>query len=183
MDVLIFYISYPFYLGSSKYSSIFVFGEVLVSLSYILLPLILGYLHAKIDGRKMVHKIFQYYLFISVGIQGILTGFMQMTAPEIVADYVQWPNSPFLLELGMANASYGILGILSLWLNQGWKAATAIGYSLFLLFTGIGHFVNILISGIAPGDGGSFLWSDLLVPVMLFIFLSLNSKHEVKASS
>lgn len=107
-------------------------GEVFISLVYIFLPLILGGIHIKLKGGKSKAEIFfMYYLFIGVGVQGLLTGIVEMSHKKIIEDYLHFPSSSFLIQLGMANISFGILGVLSVWENQGWKAATAIGYSLF----------------------------------------------------
>lgn len=145
-------------------------GEAFIALVYIFLPFILGSIHAFIKGDKP-DLFLNYYLFISVGIQGLVTGYVQMVRPDVVVAHVGWPNSPFILELGMANAAFGILGILSIWRDRGWRAATATGYGLFLLLTGIGHLVDILQHGFNPGNAGFFLLSDLLVPFILFLVL------------
>lgn len=147
--------------------------EILVALVYLFLPLILGWGYVKLSGStKPKKEIFLlFYLFISVGIQGLSTGFFQIVKPELVEGYTQWPFSRYLAELGMANLGFGILGILSLWQDNGWQRATAIGYGLFLLFTGLGHLYSIYHTGISPGDFGGFLLSDLFVPVALFSLL------------
>ena len=144
--------------------------EAFLTLTYIFLPCILGYLHTFIKGDKVAANVFLgYYIFIAVGLQGLLTGYWQIAKPEFVVDYVQWPYSPFLLELGMANIAFGVLGIFSLWRGQGWQAAAATGYGLFLFLTGIGHLLDILHHGPTPGSAGSFLFGDLLVPLILFL--------------
>jgi hypothetical protein len=152
-------------------------GEALVAFLYIFLPLILGLMHIKLksDKRNKVDILLDYYLFIGVGIQGIVTGILQMNKPQMVVSFVQWPYSPFLVELGMANLAFGLLGIISVWLDKSWKVAAAAGYGLFLLFTGIGHIINIMLLGTTAGDAGAFLWSDLFVPVALFILIVLKS--------
>ncbi len=147
-------------------------GEAGISLVYIFLPLVLGLVHGRIKANHPFQYFLPYYLFISVGIQGLVTAFVQIVKPEIVVEYVQWPYSRFLLELGMANAAFGVIGILSVWMDNGWKFATATGYGLFLLFTGVGHLVHIQQQGINPGDAAGFLFSDLLVPLILFTLVA-----------
>lgn len=144
-------------------------ADVVVSLTYIFLPLILGFVHAKMKRRSIADILLSYYLFISVGIQGLVTGIAESTHPEIVTAYVHLPFSPFLLELGMANASYGVLGILSPWRSMGWKGATALGYGLFLLISGTAHCINMMHQGSLPENSGAFLWCDLIIPLVLLI--------------
>lgn len=155
---------------------IFKAGEVSISFAYICLPLFFGLLHARFVKSKAskVDLLLIYYIFISVGIQGLITGIMQIFAPEVVVEYVKWPYSPFLLELGMANTAFGVMGILAPFMDKGWRAATAVGYGLFLLFTGVGHLVQIWHEGFNSGNTGGFLFSDLLVPAVIFSFLGLS---------
>lgn len=155
--------------------SFFKAGEAVVAFAYIFLPLILGLIHAyfKKDKAQKVNILLAYYLFIGVGIQGVVTGILQMNQPDMVVSFVQWPYSPFLIELGMANLALGLLGIVSVWLDNSWKLAASVAYGLFLLFTGVGHVINIGLKGSHPGDAGAFLWSDLFVPVALFILIAL----------
>jgi hypothetical protein len=154
-------------------------GEAIIAFVYIFFPLFLGLIHAHFikERGKKVDLLLSYYLFIGVGIQGVSTGLLQMIKPQMVVSFVEWPYSPFLIELGMANLAFGILGILSLWLNNSWKMSAAIAYGLFLLFTGIGHIINILRKGTHPGDAGAFLWSDLFVPIALSILITLQRRH------
>ena len=88
-------------------------GEAIVAFLYIFLPLILGIIHILIkkDKARKVEILLGYYLFIGVGLQGILTGILQMHKPEMVVAFVQWNYSPFLIELGMANLSLVYLGL------------------------------------------------------------------------
>jgi hypothetical protein len=165
--------------------NLFKIGEALVAFSYIFLPLILGLAHFyfKKGKKPFLELILNYYLFIGVGIQGISTGIVQMHKPDMVVSFVEWPYSPFLNELGMANLALGLLGILSVWLDRSWKIAAALGYGFFLLFTGIGHVVNISLYGVSPGDAGAFLWSDLFVPVALLLLIALQKRSELTKSN
>ncbi len=153
-------------------------GEITISLTFIILPFILGYAHALVKGKKgdKWELIFLYYLFISVGMQGVITGISQITIPETISANLEWANSPFLLELGMANISFGAVGIVAPWINRGWCASAALSYSLFLFITGMGHLIELIQIGPNPGNAGGFLYSDLLVPVFTLTFLVLSRK-------
>lgn len=165
-------------------SVLFKFGEFSIALAYIFLPLILGLIHIYLRGVKTgrIDVMLTYYVIVSVGIQGAVTGLLQMFAPEMVASFTQWNYSPFLIELGMANLSFGILGLISFSLGQNGKVAAAIGYGLFLLFTGVGHMKNISLHGATPGDSGGFLFSDFIggLAILLFAALKLIYRPKVK---
>ena len=52
------------------------------------------------------------------------------------------PNTPFLREVGFANISYGILGILSIKYRSFW-VPTIIAYAVFMWGAAIGHLYSI----------------------------------------
>jgi len=151
---------------------------------YIFLPLILGgvTILLKKQVRTAAAKVeifFAYYLIISVGVQGLLTGCLQIFVAESVVNLAKWPFSPFLMEVGFANLVFGILGIASIWLKGLWRDATAIGYSLFLIAIAINLIVNISQKGnIANIHYGPKLWSDILVPVALWILVALEHTYK-----
>ncbi len=134
------------------------------------------------DKSKRNGTLFLLYLVIGVGFQGILSGLWQVFQPVVVAKFEQWPLSPFVFELGMANIAFGILGILSPWMDNGWRMSTGIGYSIFLLLTGILHLVRIVLYGPSPGDVGGFLLSDLFVGTILFS-LVISTKKSTSTES
>lgn len=163
-------------------SSIVKIGEAFVALAYIILPFLLGYAHILIKGIKQrrINIFLTYYLCISVGIQGISTGLLQMLAPEMVASITQWNYTPFLIELGMANLCFGLLAFISFFLGQGGKVTAAVGYGLFLLCTGIGHIKNISVLGLSPGDAGGFLFSDFVGGILILLFAALEVIYKPK---
>lgn len=152
-------------------------ADIIFSILLIVLPLILGLIHAYLKGEQKVDSIFLYYIVIGIGIQGIASGVMQTFFSDSVTHYVQWPFSPFMLELGLANISYGILGILSPWMSGGWKTATASGYALFLFFTGMRHALEIVHEGMNPGNSGAFAYVDYIMSCIFFILLALRYKN------
>ncbi len=151
-----------------------------LALLFILLPFVLGYYqsHRMTDKGKQLEIILLYYLFIAVGIQGFSCAFWQILYPDLVSEFLGWPNTPFLMELGLANLTFGVLGILSPWMDRGWRATTGIGYGLFLFFTGIAHLIRIAQYGISKGDFGWFLATDLL---LAFILLALSIQYKKAA--
>ena len=159
-------------------------ADAIFSFLLIFLPFILGFSHAIFKRGKKIDYILLYYIVISVGIQGLVSGIMQTFYSDFVTQYVHWPFSPFMLELGLANISYGILGVLSLRANRGWQTATAFGYALFLLFTGIRHVIEIMEKGVNPGNSGSFMYVDNILPYIFFVLLVLRYREEmvIKAS-
>ncbi len=148
-------------------------ADEIFSFLLIFLPLIFGVFHASFKGKNISETLLLYYIFIGVGLQALASGIAQTFFSNSVFQYVRWPFSPFMLELGLANISYGILGFLSPWMEKGWKKATAFGYALFLLFTGTRHALEIFNSGVNSGNSGAFAYVDYIMSAILFFLLTL----------
>ncbi len=158
--------------------SLFVWIDLGLSCFYIVFPPLLALFRMghtfRLRKKEREAKILLYYLVISVGIQGLLTGLFEIFFPSWIAETLQLPMSPFLTELGMANVAFGFLGILCPWMTQGWRMATAVGYGLFLLMTGLLHLVRIGLEGASPGDVGGFLLFDLVLSLLLLTLAARN---------
>lgn len=162
-------------------SSFNIGGMVLAAL-YIIVPLIgaaVSIWRREIkDLKSRLEVLLVWYLFIGVGIQGIVSGVVQIFMSDKVAGYVGWAGSPFVVELGMANLAFGILGIISLWQRKGFRTATALGYGLFLVLVAFGHIYDALFKGrLSVGNLGPTLWADLIVGFILLVLISLRPKH------
>jgi hypothetical protein len=145
----------------------------------ILLPLALGAVH--VLRRRSPHPVrwvaetfLLYYLVIGVGVQGLLAGMQQLFASERVAEYVGWPDSPFVHELGSMNLAFGLLGVLCIWVRGTWWHATAIGYSLFLAMAAGGHIADLVVNdNTSAGNVGPTLWADIYLPVAILGLLAV----------
>lgn len=82
---------------------------------------------------------FFWYVVIGVGAAGLIDGLSQVFAGQQTASLNQWPNSPFVIELGFMSCAFGLLGILSIWVRGTWRQATAVGYGVFLLLAALYH--------------------------------------------
>lgn len=151
--------------------------DIIFSLTIFLLPPILGYIYGRLtNSQNMAATLLNFYVFFAIGIQGTVVGFVQMFKPEWVVEYVQWPFSQFLTELGMANFSFGMIGLAFPWTSKGWRNAAAAGYSIFLFLTFIKHIIEIVRLGFYSGNSGAFLLIDFFVPLILVILLFQQNK-------
>ena len=114
-----------------------------------------------------------YLLVIFVGLGGLL-GFLGHTfkAREIALK-IGWQPSPFQFEVAVANLAFGVLGIMCIWQRRGFRTATGIGYSIFLLGCAYGHLREMILHGnFAPYNVGPVLWvNDLAVPLLILLLL------------
>ena len=155
-------------------------GGAILSILYIVLPLILGQIHVrgkKLSKQQKVEIFLVYFLAISVGVQGIIAGYLQIFHSDFIASYVGWQDTPFLREVGMANLSFAVLGIASIWIKGHWRTATGIGWGIYLWLAALGHIVSYFASDVMSyGNTGPTLWSDILLPLAVFILLGMRKR-------
>lgn len=123
----------------------------------------------RVDDRRAFVIAFDYLLFFNVGMMGLLAFYAHLFRADATAENIGWaPGSPFQSEIGMANLSYGVLGLLSFWMGRKFALATVIGFSILLLGAFVVHIMQYLKGDIAPWNIGVFVWfNDLFLPMIL----------------
>lgn len=133
---------------------------------------------------RIVELLLLYLLAVNVGIGGILAWYGHTFMAAEIARKIGWqPGSPFQFEVAVADLSWGVCGVLCIWLRQNFWAATGIGSSVFLLGCAFGHIRQIFQQGnMAEYNAGPVLWiGDLGVPVAILVLLLIRSKLAEKA--
>jgi uncharacterized protein DUF6790 len=112
-------------------------------------------------------------LVFLVGVPGIVGATGHIFNADQVAESIGWPKgSPFQYEVGVANLSYGILGIMCSWVDGDFWTATVIGFSVFLWGAAIGHIREMVKEkNFNPGNAGVVFYMDLLIPAFLYVLL------------
>lgn len=119
---------------------------------------------------KTVEVFLSYLLFFNMGVMGILAAFAHIFLGPETAKLIGWPpGSPFQFEIGMANLSYGALGIIAYWIRGRFWEAAAIGWSILLLGCFVGHLNDYFTHGNdAPYNIGIYIWiNDLFLPLLV----------------
>jgi hypothetical protein len=108
-----------------------------------------------------------------VGVPGIVGATGHIFNADEVAESIGWPKgNPFQYEVGVANLSYGILGIMCSWIDGDFWTATVIGFSVFLWGAAIGHIRQMVQEkNFNPGNAGLVFWMDLAIPAALYVLL------------
>jgi hypothetical protein len=122
---------------------------------------------------RVAEVLLLYLLVIFVGVGGLM-GFLGHTfKAQEIALKIGWQPGPFQFEVAVANLAFGVLGIMCIWQRRGFRTATGIGYSIFLLGCAYGHFRDMALHGnFSPYNVGAVLWlNDLAVPVVILILL------------
>lgn len=151
-----------------------------MEMAYIFLAItVIGaFLHLFLSkAPKTKNRVFEvfllWFLVVMVGF-GSIWGFIgHVFMANMVAAMIGWPaGSPFQFEVGIANLSYGIMGILCWKFRDNFWIATIIAISVFYLGAAYGHIVNIAQTGnMAPGNAGYALYIDILIPLILICLL------------
>ena len=111
-----------------------------------------------------------YLLVIYVGLMGLLTAYAHVFRPLQTSASIGWSTSPFEYEVGMADLTVGILGILCLSIRGNFWLATAIANAVWLLGDAIGHIRQITLNNNhAANNSGIFLIFEIITPLVILV--------------
>ncbi|WP_431281351.1 DUF6790 family protein [Humitalea sp. 24SJ18S-53] len=118
------------------------------------------------------------WLLLSAGIAYAWAGFFHIVFPHIAAASIGWQVSPFQFEIGVADASIGIVAIVSFWRGLDFKGPV-VGYlSLFSIGVAYGHVREAIYAGNTAKDNfGLLLVITLIHAVLLPILYVLARKN------
>lgn len=107
------------------------------------------------------------WLLLSIGIAYTWAGFFHIVFPHVAASSIGWQVSPFQFEIGVADASIGIVAIISFWRSLDFKGAL-VGYiTLFSIGVAFGHFREAIYAGNTSPDNFGVLLAITLAHVVL----------------
>ncbi|PIS00475.1 MAG: hypothetical protein COT84_07355 [Chlamydiae bacterium CG10_big_fil_rev_8_21_14_0_10_35_9] len=142
-------------------------------------------LKKKISPRYKMELLMAYLFFFLVGIQSLFSAVAHLFYPEETAKIIGWPpGGPFQFEVGIANLSFAVLGVLSIWFRKRFWIAVIVGYTIWLWGDAIGHIMQIIrIEDYAEGNAGVYFYSDIIAPFVLILsyFSYVGSVNEAKS--
>ena len=160
----------------------------MVSLFFLVLGLVVGAVHLYLDKQPRtkgrVAEIFLLWLLvIPVGIGDVFNFIGHTVFADATAASIGWPaGNPFQSEVGVANLSVGVLGILCYWMRGNFWVATVIGFSVWYLGDAVVHIRSIVVeANYASNNAGVTFYLDILIPVILIALLAYYrhvSRHE-----
>lgn len=141
--------------------------------------IIIGLLVASIRRKPAAETILGWVMLLVVGFIGVYGFIMHVFFAEFTAQQIGWQNNPFQYEVGIANLSYGVLGLLAFWSSKyHFRLATGIGFSVWFFGDGIGHIYQAVTAGnFAPYNVGTVLYTDLILPILTLVLLFLARPH------
>ena len=123
---------------------------------------------ADVWGRLLDH-----FLLLSVGVSYLYNFVMHSVFGDFTAEIIGWAQSPFQLEVAFASLGFAAVGFLAFPRRQHAvvKLAALLGPAVFLWGAAGGHLFQLVTTGnTAAGNTGSILYTDLLLPLIGFIF-------------
>jgi len=127
---------------------------------------------------RFSEQFFRWFSFFAIGVTGLFTFFGHVFMPETSAANIGWPDSPFQYEVGIADLTVGVLGLLAFRRDLGFRLAATIAVVCWLGGDAVGH-VHQMISAhnFAPGNAGSWFWTDVLFPILMVASYWISSRN------
>jgi hypothetical protein len=119
-----------------------------------------------------------YYMLFPVGISNLINFVFHVFFGDTAAKFIGWDNSPFQAEVGFASLGVGIAGVFAYKASLPFRVATFIPPAAFSLGAAGGHIYQMVAAhNFSPGNVGLVLPSDILIPIVGFVFLWLSYKY------
>jgi hypothetical protein len=119
-------------------------------------------------GNNFAEQLSRWVLLLSVGVQGVYTFVMHVFFPAYAAEHIGWDVSPFQFEVGIADLTVGVLGLIAFWANFSFRVAAGIAAIIWYGGDAVGHVRQMVVAhNFAPGNAGPWFWTDVLIPIVL----------------
>jgi hypothetical protein len=143
-------------------------------LFFIVLSLLAASIHLAFSRKRRssglaVAETYLLYLFvIYVGLMGLFTAYAHVFLPARASASIGWASSPFEYEVGMADLTVGVLGVLCACFRGDFWLATSIANAVWLWGDAIGHVRQVVENNNhAANNSGLFLYLEFIVPAVI----------------
>ncbi len=124
--------------------------------------------------RSLVQSLISAHFLICVGLFGIWNFIAHVFMSERVAQSIGWVSNGFQIELGFISLGIGIAGFLGYWFKNGFRWATVIPYSTFLLGAAGNHIKEMLLAGNFNPGNSIIVIPDILIPFTIINLLIID---------
>jgi uncharacterized protein DUF6790 len=129
------------------------------------------------SAAVIFEALFSYFLLFSIGFANFYNFVFHVFFGETAAAFIGWADSPFQQEVGFASLGMAALGLLAFKGSFDMRLAAIVAPACFLWGAAAGHIYQMITAhNFAPGNAGVIFYSDILVPVVGFIFLWLQRR-------
>ncbi len=123
----------------------------------------------------VIDRLLRYLFVFPLGLQGLWAFVGHVFFPEQSA--AGWPDSPFQLEVGLANLGIGLASLYAAFRGFEARLSASLAAASFLIGAGLIHIKEIMATGnLAPGNAGPILVTGFLTPLVVLTLLSLTSE-------
>ena len=92
---------------------------------------------------------------------------------------IGWSTSPYEYEVGMADLTVGVLGVLCLKFRADFWLATAIANAVWLLGDAVGHVRQMTLNNNhASNNSGIFLVTEFIMPLVILALTLYHRRQE-----
>jgi hypothetical protein len=135
------------------------------------------------SGAAIAGTSLLYLLFFYVGLMGVLTAYAHVFRPVETSASIGWSTSPYEYEVGMADLTVGILGVLCLKFRGNFWLATAIANAVWLLGDAVGHVGQMTLNNDhAANNSGIFLATEFVMPLVILSLAVYQRRREDKVT-
>jgi uncharacterized membrane protein len=147
---------------------------MMLQVFFAVMALVAASVHLMLSSKRrsgavsIVRTYLLYLLFIYVGLMGLFTAYYHVFRPVEASASIGWSTSPYEYEVGMADLTVGVLGVLCLVFREGFWLATAIAEAVWLLGDAVGHIKQMVANNNhAEYNSGIFLIFEVAMPVLI----------------
>jgi len=125
----------------------------------------------------VLEALFSYFLLFSIAFANLYNFVLHVFFGKMAAAFIGWEDSPFQLEVGFASLGFAAIGFLAFKGSFDLRLAAIVGPACFLWGAAGGHIYQMITAhNFAPGNAGAIFYSDVLLPIVGFIFLWLQHR-------
>jgi hypothetical protein len=159
---------------------------------FAVLAIVVATIHLAVSAKRrsatvtIVGTYLVYLLFIYVGVMGLFTAYYHVFRPIQASASIGWSTSPYEYEVGMADLTVGVLGVLCVVFRENFWLATAIADAVWLLGDAVGHIREMVLrNNHAENNAGMFLVFELAVPLLILSLVLYHRRltHPPRASA
>ena len=133
--------------------------------------------HRSRSSAIVIEALFSYFLLFSIGLANLYNFVLHVFFGQMTAGFIGWADSPFQLEVGFASLGFAVLGLLAFKGSFDMRLAAVVGPACFLWGAAGGHVYQMVTAhNLAPGNAGVIFYTDILIPLVGFMFLWLQRR-------
>lgn len=157
---------------------------IISNITFVLLAIALIFAFFSLKQRNklseklaIIDTVISWYMLFCIGVHHTFSAVMLIFFGHEAAKFAGWPFSPFANEVGFANLSFAIMGFIAFKASRPFQNAILLSLAFFQMGAFCGHFYQFVSAhNLTSGNTGLYFWSDLLFPILSFIFILFRNK-------